>query len=404
MAHDNDSTIRWLHLTDLHVGMNNQDWLWPDMRAAFRDDLRDKIAKQYNAAPWDLVLFTGDLIQGHSTKEGTKEQYDKLDEIFDDMWNWFGELGCSPEFLAVPGNHDLFRPKATKSTVKQLERWHFDDDVSQSIWRDDGDNEYLEEIQFAFDEYTKWWEKTPLKPDAGIVSGRLPGDFSYVFEKNNFKLGIMGLNSAFLQLTNKLDYKGRLVVDPRQSVHACNHYNNDDVAWAENNNANIMMTHHPLSWIHGDYRTRFSQRVMKRFNIHLCGHQHSMEVMQVLSGGASTGSLNWVGRSLFGLEKAENGKLDREHGYALGEISLTEEPQVCFLPRRREELGDLVPDSKGVRLPDDRWTHLYRISDMGVIADGGRVTGWASDEASAKSFPSSLVGVTPYLINFHHKH
>jgi hypothetical protein len=33
------STIRWLHLTDLHVGMDDQDWLWPRMRTKFRDDL-----------------------------------------------------------------------------------------------------------------------------------------------------------------------------------------------------------------------------------------------------------------------------------------------------------------------------------------------------------------------------
>ena len=40
------STIRWLHLTDLHVGMDDQDWLWPNMATKFRDDLK----KIYDAA------------------------------------------------------------------------------------------------------------------------------------------------------------------------------------------------------------------------------------------------------------------------------------------------------------------------------------------------------------------
>jgi hypothetical protein len=34
------TTIRWLHLTDLHVGMNDQDWLWPKVGSKFRDDLQ----------------------------------------------------------------------------------------------------------------------------------------------------------------------------------------------------------------------------------------------------------------------------------------------------------------------------------------------------------------------------
>jgi hypothetical protein len=34
-----DSTIRWLHLTDLHVGMTQQRWLWPMMKARFCKNL-----------------------------------------------------------------------------------------------------------------------------------------------------------------------------------------------------------------------------------------------------------------------------------------------------------------------------------------------------------------------------
>ena len=32
----------WLHLTDLHVGMTNQDWLWPAVKSALFEDL-DKV-------------------------------------------------------------------------------------------------------------------------------------------------------------------------------------------------------------------------------------------------------------------------------------------------------------------------------------------------------------------------
>ena len=92
-----DDTIRWLHLTDLHVGMDEQDWLWPGMRKKFHLDLQ-KIRE--TAGPWDLVLFTGDLVQ-----KGV--EYAKLEEIFGEIWGWFKDLDCEPKLLAVPGNHDL---------------------------------------------------------------------------------------------------------------------------------------------------------------------------------------------------------------------------------------------------------------------------------------------------------
>jgi hypothetical protein len=54
------TVLSWLHLTDLHQGMTDQDWLWPTTRRALFDDL----AKVHDhAGPWDLVLFTGDLTQ-----------------------------------------------------------------------------------------------------------------------------------------------------------------------------------------------------------------------------------------------------------------------------------------------------------------------------------------------------
>jgi 3',5'-cyclic AMP phosphodiesterase CpdA len=110
------TTIRWLHLTDLHVGMNDQDWLWPKVQSKFRDDL----TKIYDTAgPWDLVLFTGDLVQKGA-------EYAKLDQIFDEIWSWFADLGCDPKLLTVPGNHDLKWQKPADPVVKHLYRWETD--------------------------------------------------------------------------------------------------------------------------------------------------------------------------------------------------------------------------------------------------------------------------------------
>ncbi len=44
-----------------------------------------------------------------------------------------------------------------------------------------------------------WWERQPWKPEH-LKAGILPGDFSATIEKNSAKLGILGLNTSFLQL------------------------------------------------------------------------------------------------------------------------------------------------------------------------------------------------------------
>jgi len=44
----NAGYFRWLHLSDLHVGLSNQDWMWPSLKHLLFDDLK-KGACQYRA-------------------------------------------------------------------------------------------------------------------------------------------------------------------------------------------------------------------------------------------------------------------------------------------------------------------------------------------------------------------
>ena len=348
--------IRWLHLTDLHMGMGGQKWLWPMMKERFHEDLK-KIHS--DAGPWDLVLFTGDLVQ-----KGSEEEYKKLDEAFGEIWSWFEEIGCRPELLAVPGNHDLVRPlgKKHKPTVAMLEKWHSSAaKVSMEFWDDEYPYQTL--VRDAFANYTNWWNRTPHRPKT-IRPGILPGDFSYTFEKGDLRLGIIGLNSTFLQLTDKRNYRERLVIEPRQCVEVTP--NENHVEWAHAHQTCFLMTHQPMEWIHPIFRKAFHQEAMECFSLHLCGHQHETEVTQLLSGGGDHAPLQWVGRSLFGLEKALGSKINREHGYVAGGVLLEDGGAgIRFMPRRREEQGNswgMVPDAKGVALSDDdRHTRVFSI-------------------------------------------
>ncbi len=99
----------WLHLTDLHLGIKNQGWLWPSVKERFFEDLKLLHDK---CGPWDLVLFTGDL-----TQAGSVEEFQKVDELLNNLWAELKLLGSTPFLLAVPGNHDLNWPDPKKSSV-----------------------------------------------------------------------------------------------------------------------------------------------------------------------------------------------------------------------------------------------------------------------------------------------
>jgi predicted MPP superfamily phosphohydrolase len=348
------TTIRWLHLTDLHTGMDHQDWLWPRLHDKFRQDLE---GIHRAAGPWDLVLFTGDFVQ-------TGSEYRELEKKLDDVWSWFNKLqpNQQPKLLAVPGNHDVRWRDATQAAVEVLENWSQRRDVRERFWNGSG-NEYRQVVQAAFGEYDKWWRNTPLKPD-GVQHGMLPGDFSCTITKDDLSLGIVGLNSAFLQLTNKTDYERRLALHSKQFHKVCG---DDGVDWANSRHACILMTHHPPEWLDEESRRHLNGEILPSFCLHLCGHNHETSVLQELKAGAAHAPVRWLGRSILGLEYLGNGRLDRSHGYVAGVLSADlnkARGQMQFMPRRREKEGDnldFVPD-QAVKLNSKNWTRRFPIN------------------------------------------
>ena len=60
--------FRWLHLSDIHVGMSEQDRVWPRSATVLLDDLETAHKKTDG---FDLVVFSGDLAQRGSSAENT---------------------------------------------------------------------------------------------------------------------------------------------------------------------------------------------------------------------------------------------------------------------------------------------------------------------------------------------
>jgi len=242
------SFLGWLHLTDLHQGLDAQGWLWPRVREVLFADL-EKLHTR--CGPWDFVLFSGDL-----TQRATPEEFTRLNKTLEQLWAHFKVLGSTPSLLAVPGNHDLARPDPRRPETVVLAGWPIYPEVQVEFWRD-ASSPYRLLIEQAFANYTAWSEQQPfcaLQRRAGI----LPGDFSTVLTKGDLRLGVVGLNSAFLQLTDA-NYKGKLAVDVRQLHGVCE---GDGPAWVKGCDFTLLMTHHPPDWLSPEAREHFFGEVV----------------------------------------------------------------------------------------------------------------------------------------------
>ncbi len=305
------SSFRWLHLTDLHFGMAGQSSLWPNFEEIFLNDLKFLYE---DVGPWDVVIFTGDL-----TQCGSKDEFSALDVLLQKMWSSFKDWGFCPKLVAIPGNHDLVRPKnrSDPTLITLLHNWNLPE-VHEPFWEDEHSLS-RKLINEAFQPFTEWRSSSSL-PQLGINAGLLPGDFSTTYNAGDFKVGLVGLNTAFLQLAGG-DFEGKLHLDTRQFQEACGGHAPD---WLTKHDVCLLLTHHPVSWLEEKSRGDFLSEIHappERFALHMFGHMHEANLSSLASGGGEA-RRTLQGSSLFGLEKWGEKQLKRNHGYSLGELAL----------------------------------------------------------------------------------
>jgi hypothetical protein len=305
--------------------MPGQQSLWPNVEEMFRNDL-DLLRTQ--VGPWDLVLFTGDI-----TQRGTQAEFDEVNKLLQKFWSRFRGWGFEPKLLVIPGNHDLTRPTDGNdpALVTLLHNWQLPA-VQTPFWEKE-DSPQRRLISTAFQGFSEWWENTPIPKPAEVKRGLLPGDCSVSFPLDGFNLGIVGLNSAYLQLAEG-DFEGRLHLDARQLHAVCNGHAAD---WAKRHDARLLLTHHPVEWLTPEAQKHFTDEIHsppERFALHLFGHMHESNLRSVAHGGGGD-RRKLQGCSLFGLETWGGKQAKREHGYSLCELKVEHgELRLRIWPRR----------------------------------------------------------------------
>ncbi|HEX8690897.1 MAG TPA: tetratricopeptide repeat protein [Longimicrobium sp.] len=347
------NSFSWLHLTDFHYGLKGQDCLWPTLREPFLDSLASLHEK---CGPWDAVLFTGDLVQS-----GESAQFEKMQaEVLDPLWEKLRELGSGDAvLLAVPGNHDLYRPDPNEDNAAidvLLDKDGFGR-IEEKFW-DKPAGPYRRVINDAFAAYSEWWEKAPHRL-GDVKIGVLPGDFSATIQIGERHIGIVGLNTTFLQLAGG-DYKGRLVWDVRQLHAVCE--GGVDV-WSKQHDVCLLLTHQGPDWLtlHAQKHGETEIAPAGRFAVHLYGHQHETEITYIRRGGARNAVRLCQGCSVFGMEKfGETPTIQRAHGYAAGRIEFGDGDTILRLwPRiatNKTGAWRFIPDHEHAVLDGDEGT------------------------------------------------
>ena len=227
----------------------------------------------------------------------------------------------------------MVRPPSMDPTAILMKNWWNQDDIQKAFW-ENNPCDYRNLIINSYTNYLNWLKglENGSIPLIQLSHGILPGDVAADLQIGDQSLGVVGLNSAWLQLDDR-DYKGKLAVHPRQLMELTN---NDPDGWCAKHDFNLLVTHHPQDWLHSDIFEIWRSEVHtpSRFDAHLFGHVHKTSTVSTSEGGTNSRRY-FQGESLFGLEKCL-GSFERNHGYSILQLHKLDngQHQISQWPRR----------------------------------------------------------------------
>lgn len=316
-----EALIRWLHLSDLHFGCPGREAWW-QAHDVFRRSIAEMSAQV--GGPPHLVLLTGDL-----TYSGQRKEFDQLDLFCSALKSWLcrdGGAALPPLLLPVPGNHDLSRPGEESYRYSFLDLYESEhlQPLRTRLW----EKRDAAPLRPLFKAYTAWMQREVLPElearrgkTQGVVELRMssfPGDFSMILAVGGFRLGVVGLNSAWMQYREG-DYQGKLQLPAAQFLGALSQSQGSPLEFFKRCQRSLLLTHHPVSWLAPKAKAEFETEVLlpDRFDLHLHGHLHKgrVEPVQLVAGRPR---YTMHGLSLFGMPSFGTNNERRSFGYSWG--------------------------------------------------------------------------------------
>lgn len=240
-----DSVVRWLHLSDFHVGKDNYG-----QRVLFRHLLKHIQERVAAGVGPDIVLITGDI-----ANKGKSDQYEKFcEEFYVPLWGLLPDA-VRERIIIIPGNHDVDRSQARAvQTYDVLLRVpEFLDPTEQGAFER---RTILPRLKaFENNDYTSSGEHW-LQSSSGILQREI--------EIQGHKVGIIGLNTAWLACTDqdrhKLSAGKSLLEEGLNALEKCA--------------LTLVLGHHPLDWLLDTEREPMRALLGRHNALYLHGHCH----------------------------------------------------------------------------------------------------------------------------------
>jgi|GEM_PF-2683030 len=268
-------TLTWVHLSDIHVGSPYPSW--------DADIVRERLIEDLNSSHWDscqvdFLFITGDLVYGNHEQAQPpiiSEQYGKAREFIEKVCK---AVDVPPErVFIVPGNHDI----VTSCSTEKLES------VSSSCC---GDPQKISNLLAQPDEDMKAIFKRFAEYGAFLKDARYGCCETYDYERyvgwthvdvRGMQVGIASLNTSCL--SKGRDEQGHLWLGDWQIEKAHEAIKEADIR--------VLLTHHPTDWLSNPEASKIGDLVLKRFDVHLHGHEHWNTVRKIndkllVGGGA----------------------------------------------------------------------------------------------------------------------
>ncbi len=294
----------WVHLSDIHVGHGGAEHQW-DQRLVL-DAIRDDLASLKDRPVIDAIFVTGDV--AFSGAGRSKDEYERAAAWLDEVAKAVG-VDRSKIYI-VPGNHDVNRGVDKDPVVADvMERLRGQGTPIDAILSKAEDRAALAKRMEAYLDFSAQFGPWPQKAPLPVATDRLY--WSHVIPaKGGLSVRVVGLNTAMLA-RDDLD-KGQLMVGKEQTTKTLS-----SSSAAPDNEVTFVLTHHPVStgWLRDEAEVRRS--VFGRSHIHLSGHVHEAESVQMMAGTGKQ-HINVVAGASHGEKLPPD--VPAQHGYNIGSI------------------------------------------------------------------------------------
>lgn len=242
--------IRWLQITDLHVGKNNES------QTTALKSLVASIIKHAGSIPFDVVFLSGDLAYS-----GSDSEYRVFyDEVVKPMREH--SLFAGAEFIAAPGNHDLdcdieMPPVWEKMGIYRQERFFHSNDEGRRI-RGSRVNAFARYADFV--ERHAIYSANPLEAPA-------------IYRKiSNCAANVWIISVVTSYFSDKYVSDQRKAPAPVHSLRTA-------LLEIPKEDAILVLGHHPLDWFTTESETQLRSLLIEHNAIYLHGHEHRVKTV-----------------------------------------------------------------------------------------------------------------------------